>query len=305
MLFTSLLLLALADPPATPTPAASPPATTPPATAAPAATDEDPRVKILVLDARSGDLTADQLHTLSGLLTARVARFPSANVVSSSDLREMLELEAQKQSAGCDDGGNACLAELAGALGADLVIASRAGKLGSTFVFTSQIFDPRKGDAVGRMSIEAYALEDLVEKIGPALDDVLRSVLMEEPGNQAAVVSRDAREPAKHGGGPHPALLWGGVAGASVGVVSAVGGSVPALLFNRSKSDLESLRRAYTGDAATRTDAAQKQEDARAQAAAYDNVGRWFVTGGVVLVIAGAAAVTSSFFVPTEETEAP
>src|SRR5438552_1724168 len=77
------------------------------------------RVKVLVLDVKSKALSASEVETLTSLITAHLARYPQLDVMSSVDIKRLVDLEAQKQSAGCDAG--ACLSELAGAMGADLV----------------------------------------------------------------------------------------------------------------------------------------------------------------------------------------
>jgi hypothetical protein len=130
------------------------------------------RVKVLVLDVKSKDLSASEVETLTSLVAAHLARYPQLDVLSSVDIKRLVDLEAQKQSAGCDSG--ACLSEIAGAMGADLVFFGQAGKLGSTIVLTLNVFDAKKNEAVGRQPIEARDLSQLPELVGPAVDRMVQ-----------------------------------------------------------------------------------------------------------------------------------
>ncbi len=147
--------------------------------AAPAA-HADERVKVLVLDVKSKDLTASEVETLTSLVTAHLARYPQLDVMSSVDIKRLVDLEAQKQSVGCDQG--ACLAELAGAMGAQLVFFGQAGKLGSTIVLTLDVFDAQKNEAVGRQPIEARDLSQLPALVGPAIDAMVQPLFQKLRG---------------------------------------------------------------------------------------------------------------------------
>ena len=70
----------------------------------------------------------------------------------------MVELEAEKQSIGCNDDSN-CLAELAGALGADLVVYGELGKLGNQYMLQQSLFDTKAGKAITRISVQSESIE--------------------------------------------------------------------------------------------------------------------------------------------------
>lgn len=136
---------------------------------APAAAE---RVKVLVLDVKSTDLSPSEVETLTSLVTAHISRYAQLDVMSGSDIKRLVDLEAQKQSAGCDEG--ACLSEIAGAMGAKLVFFGQAGKLGSTIVLTLNVYDAQRGQAVGRQPIQARDISQLPELVGPAIDNMVR-----------------------------------------------------------------------------------------------------------------------------------
>jgi hypothetical protein len=73
-------------------------------------------------------------------------------VLSTSDVRQLADLEATKQQAGCDT--SSCLSEIAGALGARYVVFGDATQLGSLLVVNLNLFDVQTAAAVRRASFE-------------------------------------------------------------------------------------------------------------------------------------------------------
>ncbi|MCC7069755.1 MAG: hypothetical protein IT383_00435 [Deltaproteobacteria bacterium] len=152
--------------------------------AGPAAATEPPaapaKTKVLVLDVKSTDLQPSEVATLTSLITSKLARYQEIEAISGQDLRRLVDLEAQKQAIGCDDAG--CLAEMAGALGAQIVIFGQAGRLGGVLVVTLDAFDAQKGVAVARQPIEASDLGQLPNLVGPAVDRLVTAAFKERGG---------------------------------------------------------------------------------------------------------------------------
>src|ERR1043166_587870 len=150
VLALALVLSTVDDAPTTPaTPAPTPPA--------PATTTKPAKWKLLVLDATAPDLEKSQADTLTSYIASRAARFPSLQVLSAGDLREMVTVEATKQASGCDEDNKSCLAEIAGALGAEFVLTTRAGKLDGVYVVSLQVFDARIASAEGHESVQGWS----------------------------------------------------------------------------------------------------------------------------------------------------
>src|SRR5262249_36153810 len=114
--------------------------------AASAATqDEKPRALVLDL---VGDAVGEQTRkSITGLVVVRLAKDPRIDVVSGQELKGLANLEADKQQSGCDD---SCLAEIAGAMDAQLVVNGFVGRLGSLYVVNLSLFDAKKARAIGR-----------------------------------------------------------------------------------------------------------------------------------------------------------
>lgn len=270
-------------------PAADPPTVAPPAPA---------REKLLVLDVKSGDLSADQVTTLTQLIAARAHRFSQVETASSADLRELATLEAEKQQAGCE--GDSCLAELAGAMGARYVLSTRAGKIGSSTVLSVQLYDATKGTVEARDTTEAYAIDDLLAKIAPLVDGVLTQVLGAPQAGAAPLPQAPPKPPPKDGGPDalHLGLQIGGGAAIVVGVVAGALGVVPLALYQQKKGALLDRQRAYDGDVKGLEAAATLRAEAVNMRDLYNNGGRFALIGGVTLVVVGGAALAAGFLLP-------
>jgi hypothetical protein len=88
------------------------------------------------------------------------------------------------------------MAELAGALGAGVVVATQAGKLGETLVLSLVVFDAAKAKTVSRNSVQATSLGELPSKLGPALVALVQPLLPAAPV-AAAPSSAGARVPTR------------------------------------------------------------------------------------------------------------
>jgi hypothetical protein len=127
-------------------------------------------VRVLVLDL-SGDVDEESRRTITALVAKEIAR-ADLPVVSGDDLRKMIELEGQKQENGCA-GDESCLADIAGAMNARLVVSGFVGRLGSLIVVNLSLFDAQSARSHGRATVEAENLEDLPKKLGPAVRELV------------------------------------------------------------------------------------------------------------------------------------
>jgi hypothetical protein len=171
--------------------------TTSPTPAAPAVTAPAHKVaskRVVVLEPAGGVLSDAERTALTAIVTARVARLSKMEVMSSADLRQMLDLEADKQKQGCDSAG--CLAEIAEALDAQLVVGMNTGKLGSTLVLTLSVFDSRMARVLARETVQADSIEQLSRSLNSTVDH-----LWEQAASSGLTTSPSASPP------PPPAPL--------------------------------------------------------------------------------------------------
>ena len=168
---------------------------------------------------------------LTELVTGALGKEGRFEVLSSADVRRQVELEADKQSLGCDAKATSCLAEIAGAMGAQLVVYGQLGALDDVVILSLNLFDSAQGRAVGRVALRETSLKELSAKVDGAVIELTAPFLAQhgaeaprvkllvldlEPPRQASAVVDNGR-PAQ----PGDSLFNGGV-GASIGGVVVV-----------------------------------------------------------------------------------
>jgi hypothetical protein len=270
---------------------------------APAQDGAPKRPKLLVLDVKSGDLTPDQIDALTAVVAARAQKFGQVDVASAQDIRDLADVEAQKQAAGCD--GDGCLAELAGALGARYVLATRAGKLGSSYVVAVQLYDAEKGEAQARDTAEAFSIDDLSPKLITVVDGALESALGPPQDRTTtaapAATSTDGARAGEQGAPIDPVKLGLQIGGASaiiVGGALAGFGVAPLLLYNQKKGQLNQATRDYEGKQDQLDDAAALHEEAIGLRELYNGPGRVMLVSGSVVLVLGVGALATGLVMP-------
>lgn len=114
--------------------------------------------------------------SIKGQITARIAdvvgRRQGVEVIAPDDIRAVLEKEAQRQLLGCDEEG--CLAEIGGALGADVLIKGRVSKLEEGYGVSLSAVDATNASPLGHAS-ETWRGESigLMELVVPMVDRIL------------------------------------------------------------------------------------------------------------------------------------
>ena len=124
-------------------------------------------IPITVLQLQGNGVSEEYAKTVSELLAVELARFPEVRVTNDADLRRMMDLEAEKQSLGCDE--SSCLLEIAAALGTRYVVWGSVGELGKLVVVTVNLFDSDVQRSVNRDSGQAQGVpgtEELQETGG-------------------------------------------------------------------------------------------------------------------------------------------
>ena len=93
--------------------------------ALPAAAEEAP-ASLLILDFKHEKGDEQTARLLNDLVATAAERTSSLTVITGADIANVIALEAEKEALGCDDTSASCLAEVAGAMGADLVVTGSA-----------------------------------------------------------------------------------------------------------------------------------------------------------------------------------
>ena len=129
---------------------------------------------------------------LCDLLLEALLNRHAVRALGPSDIRAILSAEQQKTLLGCQD--ESCFADLAGALGADWLVAGTVGMLGDLFVLSLQLIDPNKAQVAARASATVKDLSQAPEFIGPLTDKLLGS--RPRARSQPSVLSTEPKRPA-------------------------------------------------------------------------------------------------------------
>jgi hypothetical protein len=140
------------------------------------------QVEIAVLDVvGSGPVDPQQVTGLSGVLAAEVAARPAVRITTSQDIRAVLGYEAERQLLDCDD-DSVCLADLAGAMGVQYLLATEVSRVGRLWLLNMSLVDVEDARPIHRVSHRADAEEDLVDLIGEAVTALLSRLGIDGPG---------------------------------------------------------------------------------------------------------------------------
>jgi TolB-like protein len=125
-----------------------------------------PRVAVWGIEA-GPDVSPGAAQILGDIVATELSRTGRFQVIGRSDLGALLGYEKQKAVLGCTESG--CLAEIGGAIGADLVLSGQAGRLGTQYRLSLLAVDARKAVARARAARFTEASEDALARIVPEL----------------------------------------------------------------------------------------------------------------------------------------
>ncbi|HEY4220022.1 MAG TPA: hypothetical protein VGO62_01740 [Myxococcota bacterium] len=263
----------------------------PPVQAAPA---KPTRYRLLVLDLKSSDVDKATVDILQGLVAAGLSEYPELDVVSGDDVKQLVSLQASRQTVGCSEDAS-CLAEIADALGAQLVVFGNVGKLGDSLVMNINLFDSIKAAGLGRIVVQAEDTKRIPKKLKPKLRDLVGRFYSEHKLDLPPVIEEKeevvAVAPAPvvqvYDPGPWPAVTTiAGVVLLGAGAAAAVAGALPYQTFQADKTKVTSLEQKFAKDSASSDVTAARTE----QIAMLAAVDQWNSTGYILFDVGAPVA---------------
>lgn len=193
----------------------------------PTAAKTAPLPRLLVVDLKVEQGVSDSAaRLLNEMLLTKLQATGRYEVFGQADLRSMLDLEKEKLLTGCTD--VACMAEIAGAMGAERALFGSVGTLGDSYVLNLRLINNLEVRVEARWS-ETFE-GDESELVG-AVD---RAVTALVPVESAAVAEED--ESRFYQTWWFWTLVGAGALGATAGIVAAAsvdgGGDSPAPMVN-------------------------------------------------------------------------
>ncbi len=231
-------------------------------------------------------------------LTAMVAdvagRANGVSVVTRKDLVQLMEMGAAQQSMGCDTASASCLAEVAQALGAEIIVRGELGSIDNEPSLSLSVLNSADLTATARAVVRGRSIGELGNEVARVLPGLVMKV---RPKNQAntrlfvtdvervggTAVDVVAPVSAAGGGGPSWALVTGGIVG-GVGVLGLGVAVVSELQVQALQQQIQA-----GGDDVLSVKAAVRANDDRETWARVGQV-TWLVGGGLV-VVGGALLV--------------
>lgn len=128
------------------------------------------RIAVYELSSSGVEPRAASLFTES--LLAEIRKLQRTSALSLDEVKAMLDLEAQRQLAGCEE--SSCLAEIAEALGADALIVGGIATIGDTSSIALKRISPQTSSVVQSYTQQlVYADgEELLAAVGPAVAEL-------------------------------------------------------------------------------------------------------------------------------------
>lgn len=201
----------------------------PPPAPAPRSADEGPTLKplvrVAVQDLAVTDVDARVAQVVADSLLVELRKLEGVSVIGMDEVRAMLDQEAARQMTGCDDAS--CLADIAGALGAEILVVGSLARVGDEHVFGLRRIQQAEARVVGTVSRRLVAEdgEEFLAAIGPAVAELFPDYAL-RPGKERGVAEEEALRL-----NPPPLDPWAFyVAAGASGLVLSLGST--ALLLN-------------------------------------------------------------------------
>lgn len=180
------------------------------------------RERLVILDLAANDVDRNLVNTISDSIAVTLQQQRIvADVTSAADLRALINVDADRRTLGVQcEAKESCMAELAQALGADLMVHGSVGRYASLYVVSLSLFDARANRALAREKVESASLELLSQKVEYATN----RLALAYAGKPLALAGTEPQGSATI----DTPLLWTGGLVGSIGVAACVTGAVLA-----------------------------------------------------------------------------
>ena len=125
-----------------------------------------------------GQVAAHVPEQVMRLIMARLDGIPRLSMMAGEDIEAMLDLERKKDLMGCE--ATSCMAEIGGALGAELVMQGQVGRLGQRYTINVTIVNTKAANVLGRVSAMVDGTEDA---IADQIPEIANQIAAKLPGS--------------------------------------------------------------------------------------------------------------------------
>ncbi len=115
-----------------------------------------------------GDVKPDAASFLSETFAQKLAEHSNLKVTTAKNIGALVGLERQRELMGCDNNAGNCIAELAGAIGAQAVVVGEVARLERSLQVNLRVVNGKTSDLLFSTSVRGSTMDDIVDK----LDDI-------------------------------------------------------------------------------------------------------------------------------------
>ncbi len=150
-------------------------------------------VQVLALSGEAG-VDPASARLLTDFLVSELSNRPQLQVFGQSDLESLLKVAREQKNLECNTDADACLAEVAGAMGAQWLVGGTVGLLGDRLVVSIRLTDTRHHQMLGHVSEQTRggteALLGVIRELVPKLlDQAEPNTALSSPAHPHAVLS--------------------------------------------------------------------------------------------------------------------
>lgn len=245
-------------------------------------------VHVAVTDLNVDGVEPRVARIFASSLVFEVRKLERTSVLGYDEIRAMLDVEAERQLTGCTGEESSCLAEVANALGADIVVMGALTRVGDTHVIALKSIVQDEAQAQGTFNkvVPAGTGEELLAEVGAAVAELFPHSALR--AGQVRGVSKDVARRLSPPPLPTPVTVGLGAFGAAL----LAGAGVAAVFQQQTYADYVALANASRTSPTSGALVVETGE----RAVLAEQVGWGLLAGGAVVVALTAALLPFTDF---------
>jgi hypothetical protein len=188
---------------------------------------ESARPTVILMDLQPQNISPEIATLATQSLGVSFEKLDVFEVRTAGDVQQALDVEMKKEAMGCD--AQSCLAEIAGALGADYVAYGTVGSLGNSTLVTVNLYHHAKAKSLGRQRVQVVDRAKLPELMDQMVADLLAET-------EFAIGSKASSDDGSALSSP---LFWTGTGAFVLGAAGATGLGIGAGMMHNTLTNTD------------------------------------------------------------------
>jgi hypothetical protein len=214
---------------------------------------------------------------------AEMRKLQHVSAIGMDEIRDMLSHEANKQFMGCEE-NEACLAEIAGALGVDELVSGSLSKVDESHVMVMRRIDQNRAKVVGTVDkrLKAEKGQEFLAAVGPSVEELFPEYPLREGVTRGVPKEMALRLD------PPPLPKWAFYTTAGAAVATLAAGGLFAYLAHDSENQWSDTVNTNTPGGVPGSQLVHISDQAHSRAHTANAL---FITSGALAVTAGVMAL--------------